>query len=282
MKQLVIIDINNFIYRAYFGIQQRLTAPDGTPVNAVYGVFNMLHRLLVSSNPSSVIIAKDSKASLRKDLYPQYKENRSRMPEDLVVQLPLIYKMLEQLNLPCLEASGYEADDIIYSLVSLFEPSFDNLLIASGDKDLMQLVSEKVHCIDTMKDKTYDTNGVKEKFGLAPNQILDFLALLGDSSDNIPGVTGIGEKTAVKLILQFGSLDNIYLNLTDIKGKLKTNLEEQKDKAYLSYELAKLKSIPNFTPELTPFVLKNYKPELKAFFESLNMRTSIQKLDALG
>ena len=281
MKKLVIIDINNFIYRAYFGIQQRLTAPDGTPVNAVHGTFSMIHRLLLDSKPSHVVVAKDSKHSLRKEIYPQYKENRSRMPEDLQKQIPLIYQMLDFMNLDKMEYLGYEADDIINSLVQKYQTEFDEILIASGDKDLMQLVNSKVKCVDTMKNKTYGALDVKAKLGISPHQVLDYLALLGDSSDNIPGVQGVGEKTAVKLIDQFDSLTNIYNNLPALSEKLRKKLEEQKAQALLSQELARLKLV-ELNQLLSPFSGDYKKKELVEFLAKLAMKTSITKVEEMG
>jgi DNA polymerase-1 len=279
MKKLVIIDINNFVYRAYYGIQQRLTAPDGTPVNAVFGVFNMIHRLLTSTNPTAVVVAKDSKKSLRKDFYPQYKENRSRMPDDLLKQVALIHTMLDLMNLKSIEVVGYEADDIINSLAKNLTNDFDEIYIASGDKDLMQLVNTKVKCIDTMKDKTYGSEEVLDKLGVLPHQIVDFLALVGDSSDNIPGVKGIGEKTAIKLINQFGSIDSLYSKIQELpESKTKANLIDQEDQARLSYQLAILKDIP----VEKDFPLYNNKPsqDLVDFFTKLNMKSVLAKLSS--
>jgi DNA polymerase-1 len=277
MKKLVIIDINNFIYRAYFGIQQRLTAPDGTPVNAVFGTFNMIHRLIKDQKPTAVIVAKDSRESKRKELYPEYKQNRSKMPEDLIKQIKLIHEMLGLMNFFIMESPGYEADDIIHSVVNKYHESYDKILIASSDKDLMQLVDDKVNCIDTMKDKVYGTGEVSVKLGVNPNQVVDFLALLGDSSDNIPGVKGIGEKTAVKLLKEYGSLDGLYLNIQKLPdGKAKSNLIEHEAMARLSYSLAQLKTVT--TVDEIPEFCNEFKPELKDFLLKLNMKSAITKL----
>lgn len=275
-KTLVIIDINNFTYRAYYGIQQPLTAPDGTPVNAVFGVFNMLHRLLLKINPTHVIVAKDSKTSLRRELFPEYKINRQKMPEDLAKQISLIEEMLSLMNFPTIEKEGYEADDLISSLAKKWKTEFTEVYIASTDKDLMQLVCSNVFCIDTMKDVIYGSKEVVEKLGVNPDQIVDFLALLGDSSDNIPGVKGIGEKTAVKLLKEHGSLSGIYSNLEKlIPGKLKDNLIKEEKIARLSYDLAALKDIE------VPAELAEYNKDmgkLVNFFTKLNMISLLKKL----
>jgi DNA polymerase-1 len=275
-KTLVIIDINNFTYRAYYGIQQPLTAPDGTPVNAVFGVFNMLHRLINKVNPTHVIVTKDSKVSLRKEQYPEYKSNRQKMPEDLSKQIELINEMLDLMGLQFLEISGYEADDLINSLAKNLKSEFEEIYIASTDKDLMQLVCSNVFCIDTMKDKIYAHNDVIEKLGVDPSQIVDFLALLGDASDNIPGVKGVGEKTAIKLLKDNQSLDGIYQNISKLpEGKLKANLIQEESTARLSYSLAKLKDV-EISLELQNFS-KDYR-KLVPFFTKLNMKSLLSKI----
>jgi DNA polymerase-1 len=275
-KTLVIIDINNFTYRAYYGIQQPLTAPDGTPVNAVFGVFNMLHRLINKVNPTHVIVTKDSKVSLRKEQYPEYKSNRQKMPEDLSKQIELINEMLDLMGLQFLEISGYEADDLINSLAKNLKSEFEEIYIASTDKDLMQLVCSNVFCIDTMKDKIYAHNDVIEKLGVDPSQIVDFLALLGDASDNIPGVKGVGEKTAIKLLKDNQSLDGIYQNISKLpEGKLKANLIQEESTARLSYSLAKLKDV-EISLELQNFS-KDYR-KLVPFFTKLNIKSLLSKI----
>jgi DNA polymerase-1 len=275
-KTLVIIDINNFTYRAYYGIQQPLTAPDGTPVNAVFGVFNMLHRLINKVNPTHVIVTKDSKVSLRKEQYPEYKSNRQKMPEDLSKQIELINEMLDLMGLQFLEISGYEADDLINSLAKNLKSEFEEIYIASTDKDLMQLVCSNVFCIDTMKDKIYAHNDVIEKLGVDPSQIVDFLALLGDASDNITGVKGVGEKTAIKLLKDNQSLDGIYQNISKLpEGKLKANLIQEESTARLSYSLAKLKDV-EISLELQNFS-KDYR-KLVPFFTKLNMKSLLSKI----
>jgi DNA polymerase-1 len=276
MKKLVIVDINNFIHRAYYGIQQPLKSPDGTPVNAVYGVFNMLHKLFNQLKPTHIVVAKDSRESLRKQKFPAYKENRQKTPEDLLKQKDLINEMLTLMNLPMWESSGYEADDIIHSLVKRGKKHFDEVYIASSDKDLMQLVDDKVFCIDTMKDKIYGAPDVIEKLGIHPNQVVDFLALLGDASDNIPGVSGIGEKTAIKLLKEYQSLQGILDNLDKFPlGKLKDNLIKDKEMALLSYDLALLKE-PEI-PDDIPHFDKDYS-KLVEFFTRLNMKTLLSKI----
>lgn len=241
MKKLIIIDISNYIFRAFFAIRP-LHAPDGTPVNAVYGVLSMLHNLIVKYQPTHILVARDTKeGSFRKDIYKEYKANRSEPPDELVPQFPLVDELVRVLGLPEIKMAGYEADDIIGSVALQWKESFDEILIASGDKDLMQFVDGPIKMLDTMKEKTYSREDVKEKMGVYPEQIVDYLSLIGDSSDNIPGVTGIGPKGAQSLIEDFGTLENILQNIDGIKNKRsQTALSANKEMALLSKELVKI------------------------------------------
>lgn len=241
MKRLVIVDISSFIFRAFFAIRP-MSAPDGTPVNAVYGVLTMLMKLLQNYNPTHVVLARDtSGGSFRNEIYPEYKANRGAPPEELVPQFALINKLIEVMEIPNLADQRHEADDIIGSLVVQFKKDFDEVLIASGDKDLMQFVGDHVKMVDTMKDKTYDRKGVYEKMGVYPEQVMDYLSLLGDSSDNIPGVKGIGAKGAAKLLEEYQTLDKILENIGNISNKrANTALEKGVDQAHLSRSLVKI------------------------------------------
>jgi DNA polymerase-1 len=276
MKTLVVIDINNFIYRAFFGIQERLTSPDGQPVNAVYGVATMIHRLLTLTNPTSVVVAKDSQNSARKNVYSRYKESRQKMPSDLASQIPLIYEMIAHLDMPTFEFDGYEADDVIYSVVHKFRNDFDRIVVASGDKDLMQLVDDKVKCLDTMKNKEYGPRDVFEKFGVTPAQITTFLALVGDTSDCVPGVSMIGPKTAAKLIASYGTIDALFAHVSELpEGKIKSNIVEQEAEARLSLELVTLVNVP--IPDAVGEYFPSSRANLIAFFERLAMVSLVAK-----
>ena len=241
MKRLIVVDISSFIFRAFFAIRP-MSAPDGTPVNAVYGVLTMLMKLLQNYNPTHVVLARDtSGGSFRNEIYPEYKANRGAPPEELVPQFALINKLIEVMEIPNLADQRHEADDIIGSLVVQFKADFDEVLIASGDKDLMQFVGDNVKMIDTMKDKTYDRQAVYEKMGVYPEQVMDYLSLLGDSSDNIPGVKGIGAKGAAKLLEEYQTLDKILENIGKISNKrANTALEKGVDSAHLSRSLVKI------------------------------------------
>ena len=241
MKKLIIIDISNYIFRAFFAIRP-LHAADGTPVNAVYGVLSMIHNLIVKYQPTHILIARDTKeGSFRKDIYPEYKANRSEPPDDLIPQFPLVDELIQVLGIPEIKMAGYEADDIIGSVATQWKSHFDEILIASGDKDLMQFVDGPVKMLDTMKEKTYSREDVKDKMGVYPEQIVDYLALIGDSSDNIPGVAGIGPKGAQNLLEEFGTLEKIIENVAIIKNKrCQTALQEHHDMAIISQKLARI------------------------------------------
>lgn len=191
-KRLIIVDVSNFIFRAFFAIRP-LHSPEGVPVNAVYGMFSMLLKLLSDHRPTHLFLARDTKGgSFRNELYVEYKANRSEPPEDLVPQFALIDKLISKMNLPTFSHEQYEADDIIGSACTQWKDEFDEIFIASGDKDLMQFVGGNIKLLDTMKDKLYSPDDVLEKMGVRPEQIVDYLSMVGDSSDNIPGMKGIG------------------------------------------------------------------------------------------
>lgn len=280
MKRLIIIDVSNFIFRAFFAIRP-LHAPDGTPVNAVYGVLSMFHNMILKHKPTHVIIAKDTKeGSFRKELYPDYKAHRSEPPDELIPQFALVEELIHFLGIPEIRIARYEADDIIGSIASQWKSQFEEILIASGDKDLMQFVDGPVKMLDTMKDKVYEREDVKDKMGVYPEQIVDYLSLIGDSSDNIPGVPGIGPKGAQNLLEEYGTLEDVLTNVDHIKNKrCQTALMEHKDKAIISKELAKIVTDLKlkFEAEQVSYKLK-VTPELEGFLDRLGFRSWLSKL----
>jgi DNA polymerase-1 len=218
-KRLIIVDVSNFIFRAFFAIRPMHT-PEGVPTNAVYGMLTMLLKLLSDHRPTHVFLARDTKGgSFRNELYDQYKANRSAPPEDLIPQFALIDQLIKQMNLPTFSHDNYEADDIIGSACIQWKEQFDEIFIASGDKDLMQFVHGNTKLLDTMKDKIYSPDDVEEKMGVRPEQIVDYLSIVGDTSDNIPGMKGIGAVGAAKLLKEYGTLENIIANKDQLKGK---------------------------------------------------------------
>ncbi|MBU1238169.1 hypothetical protein KJ865_00550, partial [Myxococcota bacterium] len=242
MKQLHLIDASAYIFRAFHGLRP-LTAPDGTPTNAVYGYTQMLFRILRDAGDSLVAAVFDAPGkSFRADLYDAYKANRPPAPEEIKIQIPLCQKLTEYLGIPAFSMSGFEADDIIATLATMGRRAGMEIIIHSADKDLMQLVDDHTHLFDSMRDKTYDSAAVEEKFGVGPALIGDLLALMGDSSDNIPGVAGVGAKTAAKLLVEHGSLENVLAAASSIKGKLGEKLARDTDKARLSRVLVELRT----------------------------------------
>jgi DNA polymerase-1 len=237
-----LIDGSAFIYRAYHAITP-LSNHEGLPTHAVYGFTNILLRVIKEKNPTFLAIAFDFRGpTFRKEIYSDYKANRPSMPEDLACQLPYVKKIVTAHNILSLEQQGYEADDLIASAVARLTRKNFPVVIVSGDKDLLQLVSDKVTFWDPMQDKIIDPAGVLKKYNVTPSQLLDFFSLVGDSSDNIPGVAGIGPKTAEKLINQFGSLEQLYAGLDQIpQAGLKEKLGKNRDNAFLSRQLIKLK-----------------------------------------
>lgn len=244
----ILVDGSSYLFRAYHAAPN-FTNGDGQPTGAVYGVINMLRSLLKQFETNRVAVIFDAKGkTFRNDMYPEYKANRPPMPDDLRCQIEPLHKLIKAMGLPLISISGVEADDVIGTLASQASKAGIPVLISTGDKDMAQLVDENVTLINTMTNVIMGPEGVEEKFGVPPELIIDYLALMGDTSDNIPGVPGIGDKTARALLQGVGGLDTLYANLDDIaplgfrgsKGMAK-KLEENKEGAYLSYKLATIK-----------------------------------------
>ncbi|MBT1074946.1 DNA polymerase I [Geobacter grbiciae] len=237
-QTLYLIDGSSYIYRAYYAIRH-LSSPKGFPTNALYGFTQMLLKVIKDRRPDHIAVVFDAgRTTFRTELYPDYKANRSAMPDDLVPQIAPIKEMVRAFNIPVLELAGYEADDIIGTIARECEERGMEAVVVTGDKDLMQIVSEGVTLLDTMKEKASGIPEVRERFGVGPEAVIDILGLAGDTSDNIPGVPGIGEKTAIKLIQEFGSLDTLLERAGEVKGKTGEKLREFADQARLSRQLA--------------------------------------------
>ncbi|MBT4793162.1 MAG: DNA polymerase I [Halobacteriovoraceae bacterium] len=275
MKRLIVVDISSFIFRAFFAIRP-MTSPKGLPVNAVYGVLTMLMKLLQNYKPTHVVLARDTKGgSFRNEMYPEYKANRSAPPDELIPQFALIEELIQKMEIPALAMPNYEADDIIGSFAVQFKDQFDEILIASGDKDLMQFIGGPTKMVDTMKDKIYGRDEVFEKMGVYPEQIVDYLSLLGDSSDNIPGVKGIGAKGASQLLADYKTLDNIFENIAIITNKrAKTALEKNGEDANLSKKLVNIVTDLElgFTEDSLKYTLEGHEGFLD-FLDELNFKS---------
>lgn len=241
-KRIALIDGYGFVFRAYFSLPP-LTRNDGTPVGAVYGFTNMLIKLLAGLNVTHAAVIFDSGSkTFRNEIYKDYKANRPPCPEDLKPQFPIIREAAESFNLMSLEKIGFEADDIIATVAHKLEKEDFEVLVVSSDKDLMQLVNDNISMYDAMKNRMITAKEVEEKFMVAPDKVIDILSLMGDSSDNVPGVKGIGPKTAAELIQEFGSLEGIFENLDKIKqNKRREYLTNGVESAKLSKTLVTLR-----------------------------------------
>ena len=240
--QLVLVDGSGYIFRAFHGLPM-MNRPDGTPINAVFGFTKMLLKLKADLNPSHIIVIFDAgRVTFRNDIYPEYKANRSEPPEELVPQFALVRQAAEAIGLPVLEMPGFEADDLIASYARQAEQAGMSCLIVSSDKDLMQLVRGNITMLDPMKNRPIGREEVIEKFGVTPDKVVDVQALAGDSTDNVPGVPGIGIKTAAELINQFGDLDSLLAAAETIKQpKRRENLIQFAEQARISRQLVYLK-----------------------------------------
>ncbi|HEY3307825.1 MAG TPA: DNA polymerase I [Desulfuromonadaceae bacterium] len=278
---LYLVDGSSYIYRAYFAIRH-LSSPSGHPTNAIYGFVQMLLKLLKDHDPKHVAVVFDAgRTTFRTELYPEYKANRVAMPDDLRVQVGPIREVVRAFNIPTLELQGFEADDIIGTLAAKFANNGGKVIVVTGDKDLMQIVTDRVTLLDTMKGSASGVTEVIERFGVKPELVTDILGLAGDSSDNIPGVPGIGEKTAMKLIHEFGSLDQLLERTGEVKGKNSEKLREFREQALLSRRLA---TIDCHVPvEISLDELATQEPDqtaLNDFFKRYGFTTLIKELTA--
>ena len=234
-----LIDGSSYIFRAYFGVRQTLSTSKGLPTNALYGFVTMLQKIVRDEKPDFLTVTFDSKEkTFRHEIYADYKANRDTPPEDLQKQFPYFERLVEAHNIHSIRVPGVEADDIIGTLARQGQQAGLQVVIVSGDKDMMQLIAPDVEMLDTMKNKRFRDKEVVEKFGVGPDRVIEVMGLMGDSSDNIPGVKGVGPKTAAELIQKFDSIENLYARLDEIdKKKLKEKLETDKDNALLSRKL---------------------------------------------
>lgn len=278
-ETLYLVDGSSYIYRAYYAIRH-LSSPGGHPTNAIYGFIQMLLKLLKDYDPQHIAVVFDAgRTTFRTEMYPEYKANRAAMPDDLRMQMEPIREVVRAFNIPTLELAGYEADDIIGALAGRFAGQGGKVVVVTGDKDLMQIVTDRVTLLDTMKGKESGIADVIERFGVGPELVIDILGLAGDSSDNIPGVPGIGEKTATKLILEFGSLDNLLAQADAVKGKNGERLMEYREQALLSRRLATIEC--NVPLEVDPETLTKRDPDqevLNGFFKKYGFTSLIKEL----
>ena len=278
VKSLVLIDGSSYLYRAFYALPG-LTAPSGQPTGAIYGVLMMLHKLIKDERPNLLGIVFDAPGkTFRHELFPEYKANRARTPEDLIIQIEPLLAAIENLGLPLIRVNGVEADDVIGTLAKEAEQRGMNTLIATSDKDFTQLVSDKITLLDTMKNRLTDRSGVIEKFGLPPEQIIDFLTLSGDASDNIPGVPTVGPKTAVKWLQQYSSLAGVIEHAEEISGKVGEALRESIPRLNLYQQLATIDCSLELDCTVDDLVIRESKDdELFAQFKNLGLHALIKQ-----
>jgi len=257
LSPLILVDGSSYLFRAYHvPYLQALSTADGQPTGAITGVLNMIKSLSKTYPNGNIVVVFDAKGkTFRNDLYPEYKANRPPMPDDLRTQIAPLHEMIDAMGLPLLVIEGVEADDVIGTLAKQASDAGIETVISTGDKDMAQLVTPHVRLINTMTNVELDEAGVIEKFGIRPNQIIDYLALMGDKVDNIPGVEKCGPKTAVKWLLEHGTLDEVIANADKVKGKIGENLRAALTQLPLSYELATIKldvELPQSLEELVP------------------------------
>ena len=280
VKSLVLIDGSSYLYRAFYALPG-LTAPSGQPTGAIYGVLMMLHKLIKDERPNLLGIVFDAPGkTFRHELFPEYKANRARTPEDLIIQIEPLLAAIENLGLPLIRVNGVEADDVIGTLAKEAEQRGMNTLIATSDKDFTQLVSDKITLLDTMKNRLTDRSGVIEKFGLPPEQIIDFLTLSGDASDNIPGVPTVGPKTAVKWLQQYSSLAGVIEHAEEISGKVGEALRESIPRLNLYQQLATIDCSLELDRTVDDLVIRESKDdELFVQFKNLGLHALIKQFN---
>ena len=272
----ILVDGSSYLYRAYHAMSQaNLTNAQGQSTGAIYGVVNMLRKLLSQYEPEHIAVVFDAKGdTFRNELYPAYKATRPPMPDDLREQIEPLHNVVRAMGLPLLMVSGVEADDVIGTLAHQATQLKMDTLISTGDKDMAQLVNDHVTLINTMSNTTTDVNAVYEKYGIAPNRIIDYLALMGDKVDNIPGVPSVGPKTATKLLQQYDSLEGVIAHADEVKGKMGEKLREAAPDLPLSYQLATIKLDVDLDD--TPNSLKRQQADndaLLALYNDLDFKT---------
>lgn len=283
MRKILLIDTFNFLHRAYHALPKTLTDKNGEPTNAIYGVTSMIITVLNKVRPNYIIAALDSKKpTFRVEEFTGYKAHRKPMEEDLASQIPKVIDIIKSFGIQPLQVDGYEADDIIATIVREYEHDYQ-IVIVSNDRDLWQLTDGNVIVMVPSKGNNVEWIGTREaeaRFGFSPDKIGDYKGLRGDPSDNIPGVYGIGEKTAKKLILEFGSMENIYKNLKSVEPEsLRKKLEESYEQALMSKQLAQLIEDVPLELDLKGCKFSDYnRLDVKEALEKYNFKSLVKRL----
>lgn len=285
--RLFLIDGSSYIYRAFFALPPAINSA-GFPTNATYGFISFMMKLLKRHQPKYLAVALDAgRDTFRNQMFVEYKGNRRQAPADLVLQLPDIRRVLDALNVVALELENYEADDLIGTVCATLCDDNCEVIVVSSDKDLMQLVTEKVSLLDSVKDRWIGTREVIARFGVEPERVPEVLGLMGDAVDNIPGVKGVGQTTAIALMKQFRDLDELYGNLdrlqqSNLRGsaRLREALKNGKDTAFLSRDLATIRKNVPIQIDLEELRFKGPSREkMRSLFEELEFNNLVKLLD---
>ncbi|MBT3202881.1 MAG: DNA polymerase I [Gammaproteobacteria bacterium] len=281
-KKLVLVDGSSYLFRAFHGLPPLIS--NGHPTGAIYGVLNMLRKLILDENPDLIGVIFDAKGkTFRNDIYTEYKANRPPMPDDLRMQIEPLHEIIKAQGLPLVIVDKVEADDVIGTLAKQAAEQGFQVLVSTGDKDMAQLVNEHVTLINTMNNVLMDEDMVLEKFQVKPDQIIDYLALMGDTSDNIPGVPKVGPKTASKWLNEYDSLQNVMDNAENFKGKVGENLRASLDFLPMSYELATIKLDVELDFEIKDLKLKDIDAKvLSDFYQQFEFKRWLDELESEG
>lgn len=279
MKVLHILDGSSFVYRSFFALP-KLSTSKGFPTNAIYGFLRMLFALMKREKPEYLVVVFDAPAKTKREkIYSEYKKQRPKTPDPLKVQIPVIKEILRIAGIPVIEVPGYEADDVIAYLARKFSQKGFKVKIYSPDKDLLQLVSEKVIVINPMNNEVFNKEKVIKKFGVPPEKIPDYLALVGDKVDNVPGVKGVGPKVAIALLKEFGSVENILKNWDTFRKRFP---DASKEELELSYKLVKLYTDLELNIEEDDLKIKQGDiNKLKEKLKELEMKSLLPEVDKI-
>lgn len=283
MQTLLLIDGNAIMHRAYHALPP-FKAADGTPTNVVYGYLSMLNKVIVDFKPDYLISCFDTpEETFRNKLFKQYQSQRPKIDDEFIVQIPLVKQAVDAAGIERMEKPGFEADDLIGTITRIFEKNNFRVVILTGDKDIFQLITDKVFVaspqLGLANIKIFDKSEVEKKLDILPNQIIEYKALAGDPSDNYPGASGIGPKTACKLIHQFGTVEEIYKNIDYIESdKVKGILKNEKDNVFVSKKLATIMTDVDIDLDIEKLKFKGFNKKLIDFLTQYQMNTLIKRI----
>ncbi|KKP62825.1 MAG: polymerase protein [Candidatus Roizmanbacteria bacterium GW2011_GWC2_34_23] len=283
MKTLLLIDGNAIMHRAYHALPP-FKAADGTPTNVVYGYLSMLNKVVTDFKPDYLISCFDTpKATFRNKLFKEYQSQRPKIDDDFIIQIPLVKQAVDAAGIERMEKDGFEADDLIGTITRIFETNKFRVVILTGDKDIFQLITDNVFVaapqLGLANIKIFDRSEVEKKLDVSPNQIIEYKALVGDPSDNYPGASGIGPKTASKLIHQFGTVEQIYKDIDKVESeKVKEILKKEKDSVYLSKKLATIMTDVEIDLNIDKLKFKGFNKKLIEFLTQYQMNTLIKRI----